>query len=99
MFSNQFKLIWRRLLKDRQFTILNLLGLSTGLACAFLIYLWVSDELHVDTFHQNNAHLYQVLANEKNADGASILLLTIATISFQSLKAAFSNPVDRLRSE
>jgi ABC-type antimicrobial peptide transport system permease subunit len=30
---------------------------------------------------------------------ASILLLTVATISFQSLKAAFSNPVDRLRSE
>jgi len=76
MFSNQFKLIWRRLLKDRQFTILNLLGLSTGLACAFLIYLWVSDELHVDTFHRNNTHLYQVLANQKNADGIRTITAT-----------------------
>ena len=76
MFSNQFKLIWRRLLKDRHFTILNLLGLSTGLACAFLIYLWVSDELHVDTFHRNNTHLYQVLANQKNADGIRTITAT-----------------------
>lgn len=32
MFRNNLKTAWRRFLRDRQFTILNLIGLSTGLA-------------------------------------------------------------------
>ena len=39
MIKNYFKIIWRNFIRDRQFTVLNLLGLSTGLACALLIYL------------------------------------------------------------
>ena len=60
------KTTWRHLIKDRQFTILNLAGLSTGLACTLLIYLWIHDELNVDKFHQKN--IYQVMLNEKPGD-------------------------------
>jgi putative ABC transport system permease protein len=49
--------------------MINLIGLSTGLACALLIYLWVNDELHVDKFHANDGRLYQVLKNSASADG------------------------------
>ena len=45
MFKIHLKIAWRNLLKDRQFTLLNVLGLSAGLACALLIFLWVNDEL------------------------------------------------------
>ena len=68
MIKNNFKIAWRNLLKDRQFTFLNLMGLSTGLACTFLIYLWVNDELNVDKFHEKDNRLFQVLANHKEAD-------------------------------
>ncbi len=47
---NNLKIAWRSFLKDRQFSFLNLLGLSIGLACTLLIYLWVNDELHVGRF-------------------------------------------------
>lgn len=60
------KTTWRRLIKDRQFTILNLAGLSTGLACSLLIYLWVHDEMNIDKFHQKN--IYQVMLNEFPGD-------------------------------
>src|SRR5580692_7188846 len=63
MFKNYFKTTWRNLAKDRRFTLLNLLGLSTGLACTLLIYLWVTDELQMDKFHQNDTRLYQVMEN------------------------------------
>src|SRR5580700_11276950 len=63
MFSNYFKTTWRNLAKDRRFPLLNLLGLSTGLACTLLIYLWVTDELQMDKFHQNDTRLYQVMEN------------------------------------
>jgi predicted permease len=63
MLENYFKIAWRNLAKDRRFTLLNLLGLSTGLACTLLIYLWVTDELQMDKFHANDARLYQVMEN------------------------------------
>jgi putative ABC transport system permease protein len=69
MFKNHFKLAWRNLIKDRQFTILNLAGLSAGLACALLIYLWIKDELQVDTFNEKDKQLYQVMKTAPNADG------------------------------
>ncbi|MES1217171.1 MAG: ABC transporter permease, partial [Bacteroidota bacterium] len=69
MFKNNLKIAWRNLLKDRQFTFLNVIGLSTGLACAFLIYLWVNDELHIDTYNENDSQLYQVIKTAPNSDG------------------------------
>ena len=57
--------------KNRQFTFLNLLGLSTGLACTLLILLWVNDELHFDKFHENDARLYQVMANARSSEGVT----------------------------
>lgn len=63
MLKNYFLLAWRHLLKDRQFTLLNLLGLSTGLACSLLLYLWISDELKVDKYNEKDGQLYQVMSN------------------------------------
>lgn len=56
------------MLRDRQFTVLNLVGLSTGLACAILIYLWASDEMSIDTFHEKDSRLFKVLYNIKTAN-------------------------------
>jgi putative ABC transport system permease protein len=69
MLKNYFKIAIRNLLRDRQFTLLNLIGLSTGLACTFLIYLWVTDELSIDKFHKKKSQLFQVLQNVPLGDG------------------------------
>ncbi|HVW61300.1 MAG TPA: ABC transporter permease [Puia sp.] len=61
MFRNNLKIAWRSLLKDRQSTLLNLIGLSTGLTCALLIYLWVTDELSFDRWHGRDTQLYQLM--------------------------------------
>jgi ABC-type antimicrobial peptide transport system permease subunit len=60
-----FKLSLRRLIKDRSSTLLNLTGLSTGLACALLIWLWVHDEWQTDRFHEHGERLYQVMADKQ----------------------------------
>lgn len=69
MLKNYIKIAWRNLLKDPQFTLLNLVGLSTGLACSLLIWLWVTDELNVDKYNKNDQRIYQVMANVKTEDG------------------------------
>jgi putative ABC transport system permease protein len=69
MLKSYFRITWRNLLKDRQFTALNLIGLSVGLACTLLIGLWVADELHMDKYNEKDAQLYQVMGNFKTDAG------------------------------
>jgi putative ABC transport system permease protein len=69
MYKNNFKIAWRNLLKNPRFTSLNMIGLSTGLACTFLIFLWVNDELHVDKYNEKDQQLFQVMVNQHNEDG------------------------------
>ncbi|RPE09969.1 FtsX-like permease family protein [Chitinophaga lutea] len=69
MLKNYFKVIWRSLKKDRQSSFLNLIGLSTGLACALFIYLWVMDELRVDKFNTKDSQIFKVMEHRIKADG------------------------------
>src|SRR5689334_11126960 len=55
----------RNLQRHKSSFFINWIGLSTGLACAFLIYLWVNDEWHFDKFHANDSRLYQVMEKDK----------------------------------
>ncbi|MCF0073907.1 ABC transporter permease [Dyadobacter sp. CY261] len=68
MLKNYFTSAWRHFLKDRQFSMLNVIGLSTGLVCTLLIYLWVTDELAFDKFHASDSRLYQIMIHEKGGD-------------------------------
>lgn len=61
MLKNHLKIAWRNLKRNPLFSLINILGLSTGLASTFLIYFWVSDEMMVDKFHGNDANLYQIM--------------------------------------
>src|ERR1700760_2168697 len=96
MLKNSLTIAWRRLLKQRQFTLLNLLGLSTGLTCTILIYSWATDELKVDRYNKNDARLYQVLLNSPSGDGHDIttadyppgLLAATLTTQFPEVEAA-----------
>lgn len=69
MFKTNFKISWRNLVKDKQFTILNVLGLSAGLACALLIFLWVSDEMSYDKFFSADERLYKLFEERRSDDG------------------------------
>jgi putative ABC transport system permease protein len=69
MLKNYFKIAWRNLLRDRQFTFLNLFGLSVGLTAGMFIWLWISDELQTDKYNVKDSRLYQVMQNMKAENG------------------------------
>jgi len=69
MFRHHLIIIFRTFKRNKSNFFINLLGLSIGLACSLLIYLWVRDELSVDNFHENNDRLYQVMVNLKEMNG------------------------------
>ncbi len=63
MLKHSLLLIYRNFRRHRSTFFINLLGLSSGLACTLLIYLWVNDELQVDKFHEKERQLFQVMEN------------------------------------
>jgi len=69
MIRNYFLIAWRNLIKDRQFTVLNVIGLTAGLACTLLIGLWIADEHGMEHYNPNDARLYQVKTNFTNEQG------------------------------
>lgn len=63
MFKHNILISLRSFRRFKTTFFINLVGLSTGMACAILIFLWVSDELSVDRFHADGDQLYRVEAN------------------------------------
>lgn len=63
----------RNFRRNKTAFFINLIGLSTGLACVLLIYLWVNDELSVDKFHENDTELYAVKHNLVTGGGIMTL--------------------------
>ncbi len=63
MIRQNFLLAIRNFYKYKGSFFINLIGLSTGITCTLLIYLWVTDELSFDKFHEKDAQLYQVMQN------------------------------------
>ena len=73
MLRHNLLLTYRSFKRYRSSFFINLVGLSSGLACALLIYLWANDELSVDKFHQQDDQLYQVMLNAENPSGIRTL--------------------------
>jgi predicted permease len=86
MIKSYLKTSWRSLYKDKFSTLLNLIGLSTGLTCSLLIYLWIMDELSVDKFHEKDNQLYQVMKNQVNNDVIKTVEWTPAPLAESLLK-------------
>lgn len=61
MFRQNLLLSFRSFGKYKSTFAINLTGLTTGLACLFLIFLWARDELRTDSFHAKGDRLHQIL--------------------------------------
>jgi len=69
MFKFTFKFAIRHFLRNKFYTIINISGLSIGLACTLAILLWVQDERSYDMFHSNIDNIYRVVENQYYAGG------------------------------
>ena len=65
MIKNYFIIAWRNLSRHKTYSIINIAGLSIGLACAMLILLYVKDEVSFDNFHENGNNIYRIVTQTK----------------------------------
>ncbi|MEM9832314.1 MAG: ABC transporter permease [Bacteroidota bacterium] len=59
MIKNYLKIAFRNLLKQRFYSVINVLGLAIGLAACLLITMFVIDELSYDRYHENADHIHR----------------------------------------
>lgn len=55
-----FTIAWRNAIRHKQFTLLNILGLSIGITASLLIGLYVMKEMSYDNFHEKAARIYRI---------------------------------------
>src|SRR5476651_1938502 len=72
MIRNYIKTAYRSLLKNKGFTVLNVLGLSVGLATCLLIVFYVVDELSYDRYNTNADRIYRVTISAKLNGNAGV---------------------------
>ncbi len=61
MFVQYFKTALRNILRNRFHALINIIGLSVGMAAAILILMFVWDDLRFDRFHKNADRIYRVV--------------------------------------
>lgn len=62
------KLIARSLIRDKGYPVLNIIGLAIGFACAFVVIVWVKNELSYDKNLPDSDRIYR-LTFETNTSG------------------------------
>ena len=85
MLRHNLLLIYRNFKRFKSTFFINLIGLSTGLACTMLIYLWIMDEWNVDKFLENDDRIFQVLQNTHAPNGIETIEATPGLLA-KSLK-------------
>jgi len=73
MFSSYFKTASRTLLRNRNYTIINIAGLAVGIAVCLMIFIIIQFQTSFDNFHPKKARIYRVLTEYHHADAANIV--------------------------
>jgi putative ABC transport system permease protein len=58
--KNYLKIAIRNILRNKTYSLINVIGLAVGVACAITLYLFITDELSYDKFNNNADQIYRV---------------------------------------
>ena len=99
MIKNYFKIAWRNLVNNKVHSLINIVGLSIGMAACLLILEFVSFELSYDRFNKNAPDVYRV-TNDRFQNGK---LVQHGTITYSAvgpaMKADFPEVLNNTRVE
>lgn len=65
MFKNYLKTAWRSIVRNKAFSLINITGLSIGIAASMLLFIVVQYELSYDTFQPDYDRIHRVATQEK----------------------------------
>ncbi len=68
MLKNYFKIALRYIIRQKQYSLINIIGLAVGMACCILIFVYVDYELSYDSYHPDVDRIYRATMHLKIAD-------------------------------
>ena len=78
MLKNYFKIAWRNLIRNKTLSLINIMGLSLGMAFAMLIGMWIRFETSFDAFNKNSDRIAMVgkhmLINNQKSTSVAVML-------------------------
>ena len=96
MFNNYIKIAFRNLWKNRQYSFINIIGLSVGIAAVALIMVYLMFELSYDRFHLHGKNIYRINV-EHNWDGKIVKFPDFVPAAGPALKKDFPQVEDYTR--
>jgi len=91
MIKNYFKIALRNIVRQKFYAIINISGLTIGLATSLLIVLYIIDEFSYDRFHKDIDRMYRVNLHARLSEQYMDIAYTGAPIS-----AAFVNEIPEI---
>ena len=70
MVKNLLKIAIRNILKEKTYSLVNILGLTIGITGSVFLGLYIIDELSYDKYHQNASNIYRIVSHIKEPDNA-----------------------------
>jgi putative ABC transport system permease protein len=71
MIRNYIKIAWRNLLRHKGFSLINIIGLTTGLTCCLLLILYIQHELSYDKFHDKGNRIARLIMEYRIGDASN----------------------------
>ncbi len=96
MIQNYLKIAWRNLLKHKTFSVINILGLSTGIAACLIIFFYVHFESTYDQYNANADRIARITSTVK-APGSDIALACSPGALADALKQSFPEVMTTVR--
>lgn len=96
MLANHLRIAFRNLLKNKVFSLVNLLGLTVGLSASWMIGLYVADELRYDRYHANADRIFRVV-HEASWDGGHLNLAVTSAPFAPALKQDYADVEEAVR--
>ena len=109
MIKNYLKIAWRNLLKHKSFSLINILGLSIGIAACLIIFLYVAHELAFDQYNDKADRIARITTKMKTPESDMLfgtspsLLAAVLKKDFPEVEATVrlepASPVMKLNNE
>ena len=91
------KYAFRHIKRFKIYSLLNVIGLTLGMASAILIMLWIEHEVRTDKFHENGDNIYVLYKILRNSDGTTSFDFSMTGPFAPVIKKEIPEVVDAVR--
>ncbi len=97
MIKNYLRTLLRNFAKSKAYSLINITGLSVGMAAALLIILWIQNELRMERFHEKEDRIYVMYNRDADPEGNRWAWDNTPKILAPTLKADYPEVEDAVR--